>query len=183
MVRITSRQHRWMATLLIDGSLLVAFFWPTTACGCSRVPELGIVATHELSTGHVMHEVAAAQEAYHQTHSVYARDARALELTRPGWTIAILDASATAYRARVSTSAHSCILWRNRLRLLTSERFYVDCGVEIAARGVGQDLGTAPHNSLLHLTSAMFKVAITFTACRAPRDSEHPALMASDARS
>src|SRR5687767_9903052 len=39
-----------------------------------------------------------------------------------------------------------------------------------------------PHNYPLHLTSAMFKEAIAFTACRAPRDGEHPSPAEPDAR-
>ena len=146
MIRLSSRQQRWLATLLIDGSLVIAFFWSNPACGCTRLLEPDGIALHETSTGHVMHEVAAAQERYHQTHSAYARDSRALELARPGWRIAILEASTTAYRARVSTSAHTCMLWRDRRKPESSERFYVDCGVQIAARSAAQAPTSAPHN-------------------------------------
>lgn len=149
MIRLSSRQQRWLATLLIDGSLVIAFFWPNPACGCTRLLDRDRIALHELSTGHVMHEVAAAQERYHRTHSAYARDPRALELARPGWGIAILEASATAYRARVATSAHTCILWRDRLKPQGSERFYVDCGVEVAARDAAQALTSAPQRGVL----------------------------------
>ena len=41
MIRLSSRQQRWLATLLIDGSLVMAFFWPNPACGCTRRTSTG----------------------------------------------------------------------------------------------------------------------------------------------
>jgi hypothetical protein len=52
---------------------------------------------------------------------------------------------------------------------------------EICARQSAR-VSRARHNYPLQVTGAMFKEAITFTACRAPRDGGHPSPAASDAR-
>ena len=143
MTRLGTPLLRRMA-LLIDGALILALLWPGEACSCTPVPEYSLAST-ELSTGRVMRDLAVAQERYHQAHARYAGRAGDLELPMPGWDIAVLDASPTDYRMQVSTAEHTCVLWHRRGET-GSERFYVNCGLEIANVGARRDRATAPPN-------------------------------------
>ena len=144
MSKLDSPSLRRMA-LLIDGALIFALLWPTPACSCIPHPEYSLAYT-ELSTGRVMRDVALAQERYHQAHALYADRAADLELPMPGWEIAVLDASPTDYRMRVSTAEHTCVLWHRRVESTDAERFFVNCGLDIATLGASRDRTTAPPN-------------------------------------